>query len=462
MVLSKVKISRFVYVRESLKEVITNSDFNEEISDCIFLKSLGIKFVFSLYKHNIITVGDLITYDQEEIFKAVNNSRIAVTRMTTGLKRLYFSYGNITASNKRNKTCIPAAPLTKTFAILNKMTKEQLAVSIDLDEANNPRLCKTLKKANIVTFQDLKDAGIVKINNLHGLGRKTFYELFSIIKDYYNYEPLTENDIIAQFRNHLIEANKEVSEEFDVKPLEEKLYGYIFEFTDSLNLGRSGEIFKLRNSLKKMTFESIGEKYGLTKERIRQIVSAVNNKVSYNFINRKKAATNSLINNFYGELCSIDKSKIMYPLYVFANKKDVMSRIIFLHFKAINFQISQIKIIKPRPAKPKIARKKRKTKIVPDDYAIRSILSVVESNEGSWTINKLTDLLRGNFDIVFDKEFSSSRKHYGLCKKYTRDYLIDSINYLLNNELLGYIGNTYKLCLTECGKMVLERLKLNN
>lgn len=462
MVLSKVKISRFVYVRESLKEVISNSDFNEEISDCVFLKSLGIKFVFSLYKNNIITVGDLVTSDQEDILKAVNNSRIAIIRMTAGLKRLYLSYGDITASHKRNKTCIPAAPLTKAFVILNKMTKEQLADSIDLDETNNSRLYKVLKKANIVTFQDLKNAGIVTINNLHGLGRKTFYELFEIIKDHYNYEPIIESNIIDQFHNHLIEAKKEVTDDFEIKPLEERLYGYIFEFVDSLNLGRSGEIFKLRNSLEKKTFESIGQTYGLTKERIRQIVSTVNNKVSYNFTSRKKAATNSSINSFYTELCSIDKSKIMYPLYVFANKKDVMSSIICPHFRAIDLQTDQIKIIKSKMARPKIVRKKRKTKIVPDDYVVRSVLSAVICSNGSWSINKLADLLYGNFDIVFDKNFPSTRELYGMCKKYTRGYIVDSINYLLNEELLGYVENTYKLCITEHGGMALERLKINN
>lgn len=460
MTLSKIKIARFVYVQEILKEVASDIDLNEEISDCVFLKSIGFKYTFALFKHNIRTVSDLVFSNAEEIVEAVNGSTIAVTRMTVGLRKLYFSYGDITANHRRNKTCIPAVALTKAFTVLGKMTKEQLAVSINLDDVNNPRLYKVFKKANIVTFQDLKDARVVKINNLYGLGRKTFYELLSIVEDYYKHETQTTNSIIDRFRNHVSEANKEVTDGFEMKSLEERLYGYIMEFVDSLKMGRNGEIFKLRNSLEKMTFESIGKKYGLTKERIRQIVYTVNNKVAYNFVSRTKADTDSLIGKFYSELLSIDKNKVMYPLYVLINKKDAISNIIYRHFKAIGLSIDQITVIKQEL--PKITRKKRKIKVVPDSYVVEGILSAVEKNNGSWQINKLTDLLYGNFDIVFDKGFSASRALYGRCKKYSRDHVIDSIYYLLNEELLGYVRNTYKLCLTDDGKMVLEHLRLNN
>lgn len=457
MALSKIKISRFVYVQEILKEVASDNDLNEEISDCVFLKSIGFKYIFALFKRNIRTVRDIVFSNVEDIVEAVNGSKVTITRMTNGLRRLYFSYGDITANRRRNKTCIPATPLTKTFAVLGKMTKEQLTVPIDLDDVNHSRLYKIFKKSNIVTFQDLKDAGIVKINNLRGLGRKTFYELFNIVEGYYEHETQITNSIIDQFRNHLAEANKEVTDTFEIRPLEERLYGYISEFVDSLKLGRSCEIFKLRNSLERMTFESIGEKYGLTKERIRQIIYTMNNKVAYNFVNRKNADTYIPINSFYREFLSIDKNEVMYPLFILVNKKDAISNIIYRHFKAIGLSINQITIIKPEL--PKITRKKRKIKVVPDSYVVEGILSAVETNDGSWQINKLTDLLHGNFDIVFDKGFSASRALYGRCKKYSRDYIVDSIYYLLNEELLGYIGNAYKLCLTDDGKMVLEHLK---
>lgn len=462
MALSKIKIARFVYVQEILKEVASNNDLNEEISNCVFLKTIGIRCVFMLFKHNIITVRDLVFSNAENVIDAVNGSKTAITRMTSGLRKLYFSYGDITMNHRRNKTCVPAAPLTKLFAILGKMTKEQLAVSIGLDDVNSPRLYKAFKKTNIITFQDLKDAGIVKINNLHGLGRKSFYELFNIVDDYYKHETQITNSIIDQFRSHLVAANKEVTDEFEIKSLEDRLYSYVLKFADSLKLGKNGEIFKLRNSLEKMTFESIGKKYNLTKERIRQIVYTTNKKVIYNFVSRKKADTESLISQFYNEFLSIEKEKVIYPLYVLVNKKDVISSIICHHFKAVGLLENQIKIIKSVSEKQKRTYKKHKTKIIPNSYVAKGILSAVETNNGSWTINKLVDLLRGNFDIVFDKEFPASREFYGWCKKYSKDYLVDSIYYLLNEELLGYTENTYKLCLTKDGKMVLGHLKLNN
>lgn len=458
MALSKIKISRFVYVQEILKEVASDNDLNEEISDCVFLKSIGFKYTFALFKRNIRTVRDLVFSNVEDIVDAINGSKVTVTRMTNGLRRLYFSYGDITANHRRNTTCIPATPLTKTFAVLGKMTKEQLTVSIDLDDVNHSRLYKVFKKSNIVTFQDLKDAGIVKINNLRGLGRKTFHELFNIVEGYYEHETQITNSIIDQFRNHLAEANKEVKDTFEIRPLEERLYGYISEFVDSLKLGRSCEIFKLRNSLERMTFESIGEKYGLTKERIRQIIYTMNNKVAYNFVNRKNADTYIPINSFYREFLSIDKNEVMYPLFVLVNKKDAISNIIYRHFKAIGLSVNQIKIINSTPKRPKRIHKERKTKVIPSSYVVKSILNAVEISNGSWTINKLADLLCGNFDIIFDKNFSYGKKFYGLCKKYARGYIIDSIFYLLNEELLEYIDGAYKLCLTEDGKMVLEHL----
>lgn len=459
MAVSKRKIGRFVAVQEALKEVATDNDLNVELSDSPFLKTIGFKFIFALSKRNINTVRDLVFSDVEEIVMAVNGSETATVKMTSALRKLYLSYGNAPQIKKNNKVFIPDVTVVKTFSILRKMNREQLAVYIGLDNIDNVRLCNALQKANILTFQDLKDAGIEKIQNLPSLGRKTFVELYNIVESFYLSEDGDIDDIVNQFRNHLMNASKEVKDDFNVKSLEEKLYGYIAEYVDMLELGRNGEIYKLRTSPEKITLEKIGNKYGFTRERVRQIVAKVNNKVVAGFTNRKKASTVDPITNFYKELISIDKDKVLYPLYEFIQKKNTITEILYPHFKAIGLLASQIVIIRPEPVEEVRPRKPRKTKVVPDTYMTNGILSVVQANNGKWRIGKVVNLLYGDFDFVFEKEYQANKEFFAWGKNYTKTYITESIYYLINNGLIHEMKDgSYKLYVTNKGRSLLELL----
>ena len=451
MAVPKRKLDSFIAIKEAVKEVASDNDLNEDLADSLYLKRIGMKFLLAFAKHDICTVRDLVFSETETILTIVKDSEKAISRIASALRRLYFS---LSRAQKHYNSSVPDVSLAKTFAVLHKMSNEQLAVYINLGNMENPRLANALEKAEIYTYQDLKDAGIEKVQRINGLGKKTYEELYEIVEAFYSNENSEIDDIINQFRNFLLEANKEVKDDFDVKPLEEKLYGYISEFVDSLGLGRNGEVFKLRIAPEKTTLTKISEKYGLTRERVRQIVARVNLKVVNSFVNRNKASTIEPIKNFYSELMSVDKDIVLYPLYELIQKRNTITDILYHHFKAIGLLASQIVIIRPESEETK-TRKKYKTDADPDLYLTNGILSAVAANDGKWRINKLADLLHGTFDFVFEKAYFANKEFFGWGKKYTRTFVVDSICCLINEGLLREMKDG-KLFITNKGKSFME------
>lgn len=451
MAVSKKKLDNFIAIKEAVKEVASDNDLNEDLADSPYLKRIGIKFLIVLAKHDICTVRDLVFSEVETILAIVKDSENAISIFTSALKRLYFS---LSRAQKHYNSFIPDVSLAKTFAILHKMNNEQLGALINIDISENVRLANAFEKVEIYTYQDLKDVGIEKVQRLNGLGKKSFEELYDITETFYSSENSGTDDIISQFRSFLLEANKEVKDDFDIKPLEKKLYGYIAEFVNSLDLGRNGEVFNLRVSPEKMTLAKISEKYGLTRERVRQIVAKVNLKVVNGFVNRSKASTVDSIKNFYNELMSIDKDIVLYPLYELIQKRDTITDIIYKHFKAIGLLSSQIVIIRPEPEEAE-PRKKYKTDVDPDLYLTNGILSAVAANDGKWRINKFADLLHGTFDFVFDKAYFANKEFFGWGKNYKKTFIVDSICCLINEGLLREMKDG-KLFITNKGKSLMD------
>lgn len=209
---------------------------------------------------NISGVSELINSDLDKIRHGRNIGEKTFTEIKDLLKK-------IVRPDFILETPAPLQPIRNLAASMIAETEriENLAVSV--------RAVKALKKCNICTVSDLKNLDLHKIRWSGGVGKKTFAEIISLLDETVKFKSAPDTPGLNHSVCSVIDA-------------------FLLKIKD-----RDREIFLKRTGLfdgKQETLESIGSRFGLTRERVRQIEEKTRLKLSQLFRGEAKGILDTI------------------------------------------------------------------------------------------------------------------------------------------------------------------------
>ena len=179
------------------------------------------------------------------------------------------------------------------------------------------RLSNVLKRNNIQTIKDVVNKTSKDLLHLENMGRKSYNELclflkslnIEIDKDY----EIVEDDKCILMQNeayNIIEEKKD-----NLETLQLNLYNFESKYCDG---GKKLSIYQGRiKDHNKKTLQEIGDKFSLSRERIRQIEKSMINKLKY-IISHKKHVFDNLFEK-YGNIIAYKKISEFSPIYDYEN-----------------------------------------------------------------------------------------------------------------------------------------------
>jgi hypothetical protein len=187
------------------------------------------------------------------------------------------------------------------------------------------RAINALKRLNIRTVSDLMNRDLEKIRNSMGVGKKTFAEIAEIID-----------------RSDKIFKSKSAPKPPEpTSPICSVIDAFLLKIKD-----RNREIFVKRIGLfdeKKETLESIGSRFGLTRERVRQIEGRTRLKLSRLIRQESKGILNSIFRQLsYQTILSTEEIINIYQNLVKKDFKFSKNAVVNLIMEAIGNEVTLI------------------------------------------------------------------------------------------------------------------------
>ena len=222
------------------------------------------------------------------------------------------------------------------FELLAAQSDKFLSSPIDVD-LSDVRLVNCLKRANIVTYGDLLNVTEEDLYKIPNMGKKTIKKLFKIVRDRISLDndpSIIEKDVnydkvITRLKNgcKVVGSVSEIS----FKSFFRDVAAELMECLTSCNCNlttREKDVLIKRNSLDNpMTLEEVARCYNLTRERIRQIESKANKKIS-SYFSKINIKYEDDINNFYGLFLKVDSSDLAAFCFFLYSEENVLSRIV--------------------------------------------------------------------------------------------------------------------------------------
>ena len=450
MAVSKLKLRRFIETKDSVRKIVVDSNsLNTEIAESVFFNALNKRFVFALAKHNIIFVGDLIFSDDDAVLKAVNESQTAIVSMTRALKKIYIANSDELQNRHFNNISVPPVSLVEIFFILNNLSDEDLDRNIDLGSDPDVRLCNALRREHLYKYSEIKSRGINDINNISGLGRKSFQRFLLVVKEEFknidisnkNAESVVENEKelnpMKEFRKKLKESFSSLSDLMqreipEFGQCKVSLFDCIFNYVSSHFPQRQSRIYIMKTdpTNRKRTLEEVGKYFGLTRERIRQIVAKTDKSLKYSFMRETKCESEEYVKRFYETLMSIEQSELPYYVSLFISEKNIVSTLLQAHLKSIGIDESQLPNKKPIKESSKekaksIVKKLEDIELNDDEKLTYLALSKALSLTDAITLDILDDYINGKTSFGKSTFYFNSRAYFSI--NYNVDLAIEKL-----------------------------------
>lgn len=283
-------------------------------------------FVSKKYNHICLTIRKDITLIENEV---VYIDDLPDYKILAKIETFLYKKENnmpIYISHEISNNSIDNETLYDKITELEKtINKEEINIqygNITIDKVSmSVRLYNGCIRNNIKTVADFLNTPILDFLKLRWLGRKTLKEVANIKKRYFNgtikeitYEKTELNQIYYNLDK--LDIKKDITEEEYEKYIDFGIQVGIIvnEIIISFYNKRNIDIFKLRMNfidLDKHTLDDIATMYNLTRERIRQILSKMERKIStlkykckiieiFNSISKEEDLLNYLIIGIYG------------------------------------------------------------------------------------------------------------------------------------------------------------------
>lgn len=227
-------------------------------------------------------------------------------------------------------------PLTLTLKSMNDSLLDMNISSSDV------RLNNCLLSAGIHTYRDILNYGPENLFHIHGFGRRTFRMLTQVVRDLSSIDFNGED--LSSLNNYYFEYISSLKDEalnYDFSSMPEVQFSYEskrLELIDALLdkasvlTSRQRDIYRQRLATD-ITLEELGNKYGVSRERIRQIFSKVNKSMIASFTNSLEYLSSKPVQRFYEILCN---EKPLIPFFTFLVRyddviSDILLRICKLH-----------------------------------------------------------------------------------------------------------------------------------
>ena len=214
--------------------------------------------------------------------------------------------------------------------MLSSFSEEKLNLKIMTTDV---RLFNCLARAKISTFNDLKAFGIEDLFRTKNFGKKTLETLVSIVEGVYSLtyvDNQTPSNYMQDFSNRLKEEaetydfESNIVSNNDYSDLKIKLLECVLEECAQLD-PRKYEIFKSR-LLANETLEQVGNRYGVSRERIRQIETKVSKNLIASFCNPAYYQNSVSLQRFYKYL--FDENDFVSMMVHLIEPQDIISNIL--------------------------------------------------------------------------------------------------------------------------------------
>lgn len=293
--------------------IITYKDFAEFSPFSIYeIQGIGPKTIYKICDYLISTISDV----RRNTPKNINVEEI---------------------SEERNQNVVHKEDLLT--LTLNSMNNDLLDMNIS---STDVRLNNCLLSAGIHTYRDLLNFGPEKLFSIHGFGRRTYRILTQVVQELSSIDLNGED--ISSLNNYYFEyisSLKDESTNYDFSSAPEVQFSYEnkrLELIDTLLdktsvlTSRQRDIYRQRLATD-VTLEELGNKYGVSRERIRQIFLKVNKSIIASFTNSLEYLSSKPVQRFYEILCN---EKPLIPFFAFLVRyddviSDILLKICKLH-----------------------------------------------------------------------------------------------------------------------------------
>lgn len=470
MAINKKTRLLFSTYKQRLAEIGSDDILNIEMKESIFFQNVTFKHIYNLYKEGIITLKDLISSDDDYIFKALQESNLGVSFLNASLKKLCKS------CTQESKAVLITN--SKSLEILNAATEEQLDQPIDCD-VDDVRLKNILEKEEIRTYRDLKETNIRQLKKTRGFGKKTFEKLVEIVENNILKDKKSESSKLGKdmrgqtelFKEKLLNcylrSGSNYIQDECYSSIRKKLLNLILIFVGDNTTERRAKLYKMRYDIEKpATLQEVGDSIGVTRERIRQITAKVDSKILNHFLNDKESVLNPQIKEFYEVLIKFDDSKLISFVSFLNEQNDAISKILDYYLDLLKIDKRKLPyfITVEKEKVKKVPRKRRiytpKPEKNPIDRAAileRSILSTILQSNNRFSVEEIIDFLKGRNTLFIRLNRYNEYKYYGCCKINYSDDAIKYAIYEFSDEELVKISQA-KLSITNKGITYLKVL----
>lgn len=336
---------------------------------------------------------------------------------------------------------------SKTIKSNNKMN----FISIE-DMKITRRTYNILLRLGLDTIDKLENYDLDMLKQQKNVGVGTIKEVVSLLK-LYSKKEINENSLNQNFKKYIIQKKNFIPDDFDNESqkkitqevnMNKTLKEYLIFIINNVTLGtlKNKEIFELRYGLindEKLTLEAIGNKYNLSKERVRQInnrtITRIKKTCTYAYHHKK----GFVLMAFYNHLESLRKK-------INDNVTDGVVKMSFVHqlllgefndqniiyWKLINKLLgANYKVFNDTAVKNEINS-------ISNEEIKEVIISCVSAFDGKYGITGITKILKGSKNLKHNEynKASLNSEYYGIYNKLSTSHISSIIEELIEEGIL--------------------------
>jgi len=238
----------------------------------------------------IVFIGELVSYTEDDLMRLQNCGAKSVRELKEIVAAYGLRLGSPPGDWQASDVPVPVPTQLKRLADYDEHNQAKCFVRIT-DLCLSMRARDVLLSSNITFVGELVQKTAAQVSKLQNCGRTTVVELENLLRllglalgteitDWDRKLAQAEYDSpSAALKTALSEAQKLGLPEIDATCLEEELCGLLVVVTDERNAGMVAKLFGW-SGRGRCTLESVGQEYGITRERVRQIAVKTVEKIS--------------------------------------------------------------------------------------------------------------------------------------------------------------------------------------
>ena len=237
----------------------------------------------------IVFIGELVSYTEDDLMRLQNCGVQSVRELKEIVAAYGLRLGSPPGDWQASDVPVPVPTQPKRLADYDEHNQSKFFVRIT-DLCLSMRARNVLLSSNITFVGELVQKTAAQVSKLQKCGRTTVVELENLLRllglalgteiaDWDLKLAQAEYDSpSAALETALSEAQKLGLPEIDATCLEEELCGLLVVVTDERNAGMVAKLFGWSGRGRR-TLESVGQEYGITRERVRQIAAKTVEKI---------------------------------------------------------------------------------------------------------------------------------------------------------------------------------------